>query len=195
MVTPFNILTPGNIRFGRGQARSAAPWLAQYDAPVLLVHGATKSRAQFLLSELTALHLQVSTFAIANEPTLDDIERGVRLARERGVGAVVSIGGGAVIDAGKAIAALVPASGPAIDYLEVVGTGRILEASPLPFVAIPTTSGTGAEVTKNAVINVPQQQRKVSLRDDRMLPQLAIVDPALTDNAPAPSPSAPALMP
>lgn len=184
MVTPFNILTPGNIRFGRGQARSAAPWLAQYDAPVLLVHGATKSRAQFLLSELTALHLQVSTFAIANEPTLDDIERGVRLARERGVGAVVSIGGGAVIDAGKAIATLVPASGPAINYLEVVGTGRILEASPLPFVAIPTTSGTGAEVTKNAVINVPQQQRKVSLRDDRMLPQLAIVDPALTDNAP-----------
>lgn len=184
MVTPFNILTPGNIRFGRGQARSAAPWLAQYDAPVLLVHGATKNRAQFLLNELTALHLQVSTFAIANEPMLDDIERGVRLARERGVGAVVSLGGGAVIDAGKAIAALVPASGPAIDYLEVVGTGRILEASPLPFVAIPTTSGTGAEVTKNAVINVPQQQRKVSLRDDRMLPQLAIVDPALTDNAP-----------
>lgn len=184
MVTPFNILTPGNIRFGRGQARSAAPWLAQYDAPVLLVHGATKSRAQFLLNELTALHLQVITFAIANEPTLDDIERGVRLARELGVGAVVSLGGGAVIDAGKAIAALVPASGPAIDYLEVVGTGRILEASPLPFAAIPTTSGTGAEVTKNAVINVPQQQRKVSLRDDRMLPQLAIVDPALTDNAP-----------
>ncbi len=90
MVTPFNILTPGNIRFGRGQARSAAPWLAQYDAPVLLVHGATKNRAQFLLNELTALHLQVSTFAIANEPTLDDIERGVRLARERGVGAVAA---------------------------------------------------------------------------------------------------------
>lgn len=97
---------------------------------------------------------------------------------------MVSLGGGAVIDAGKAIAALVPAAGPVIDYLEVVGTGRQLEASPLPFVAIPTTAGTGAEVTKNAVINVPEQQRKVSLRDDRMLPDLAIVDPALTDNAP-----------
>ncbi len=72
----------------------------------------------------------------------------------------------------KAIAALVPAAGPVIDYLEVVGTGRQLEASPLPFVAIPTTAGTGAEVTKNAVINVPEQQRKVSLRDDRMLPDL-----------------------
>ena len=73
---------------------------------------------------------------------------------------MVSLGGGAVIDAGKAIAALVPATGPVIDYLEVVGTGRQLEASPLPFVAIPTTAGTGAEVTKNAVINVPEQQRK-----------------------------------
>lgn len=83
---------------------------------------------------------------------------------------MVSLGGGAVIDAGKAIAALVPAVGPVIDYLEAVGTGRQLEASPLPFVAIPTTAGTGAEVTKNAVINVPEQQRKVSLRDDRMLP-------------------------
>jgi alcohol dehydrogenase class IV len=77
----------------------------------------------------------------------------------------------------------VPASGPIVDYLEVVGNGRILEAHPLPFVAIPTTAGTGAEVTKNAVINVTQQRRKVSLRDDRMLPDLAIVDPALTDNA------------
>ncbi len=85
---------------------------------------------------------------------------------------MVSLGGGAVIDAGKAIAALVPAAGPVIDYLEVVGTGRQLEASPLPFVAIPTTAGTGAEATKNAVINVPEQQRKVSLRDDRMLPDL-----------------------
>jgi alcohol dehydrogenase class IV len=184
MVTSFNILTPGNIRFGRGQARSAAPWLAQYNAPVLLVHGATPSRAEFLLHELKTLHLTVITLAIAQEPTLSDIERGVQLAREHGVGAVVSLGGGAAIDAGKAIAALVPATGPVIEYLEVVGTGRQLEAHPLPFVAIPTTSGTGAEVTKNAVINVPLQQRKVSLRDDRMLPLLAIVDPSLTDNAP-----------
>ena len=119
--------------------------------------------------------------AISREPWLIDIEQGVQLAREKGVRAVVSLGGGAVIDAGKAIAALVPAAGPLVDYLEVVGTGRQLEASPLPFVAIPTTAGTGAEVTKNAVINVPEQQRKVSLRDDRMLPDLnKSVRPAAT---------------
>lgn len=184
MLTSFNVLTPGNIRFGRGLARSAAPWLAARSAQILLIHGASLQRAAFLLSELHAHQLNVTTLSVAHEPDLQDIERGVRLAREKGVGAVVSLGGGAVIDAGKAIAALVPAQGPAIEYLEVVGTGRLLEANPLPFVAIPTTAGTGAEVTKNAVINVPEQQRKVSLRDDRMLPDLAIVDPSLTDNTP-----------
>ncbi|WP_174510191.1 iron-containing alcohol dehydrogenase [Klebsiella oxytoca] len=184
MLTPFNVLTPGNIRFGRGLAGSAAPWLAQHTAQVLLIHGASPQRAQFLLDALHAQEIQVVTLSITREPCLEDIEQGVSLAREQGIGAVVSLGGGAVIDAGKAIASLVPASGPVIDYLEVVGNGRQLEAQPLPFVAIPTTAGTGAEVTKNAVINVTQQQRKVSLRDDRMLPDLAIVDPALTDNAP-----------
>ncbi|WP_434582622.1 iron-containing alcohol dehydrogenase [Klebsiella sp. R390] len=184
MLTPFNVLTPGNIRFGRGLAGSAAPWLAQHTAQVLLIHGASPQRAQFLLDALHAHAIHVVTLSVTREPCLEDIEQGVRLAREQGIGAVVSLGGGAVIDAGKAIAALVPASGPVIDYLEVVGNGRQLEAQPLPFVAIPTTAGTGAEVTKNAVINVTQQQRKVSLRDDRMLPDLAIVDPALTDNAP-----------
>lgn len=184
MLTPFTVFTPGNIRFGRGLAHSAAPWLAQRTAKVLLVHGASAQRAGFLLTELRAHHLEAMTLSVAHEPTLEDIEQGVRLARENGIGAVVSLGGGAVIDAGKAIAALVPASGPVMEYLEVVGNGRILEGHPLPFVAIPTTAGTGAEVTKNAVINVPQQRRKVSLRDDRMLPELAIVDPALTDNAP-----------
>ena len=184
MLTPFNVLTPGNIRFGRGLAGGAAPWLAQHTAQVLLIHGASSQRAQFLLDALHAHALHVVTLSVTHEPCLEDIEQGVRLAREQGIGAVVSLGGGAVIDAGKAIAALVPASGPLIDYLEVVGNGRQLEAQPLPFVAIPTTAGTGAEVTKNAVINVTQQQRKVSLRDDRMLPDLAIVDPSLTDNAP-----------
>ncbi len=136
------------------------------------MHGASPQRAAFLRQQLETLQLAVTTLAISREPWLSDIEQGVQLAREKGIRAVVSLGGGAVIDAGKAIAALVPAAGPVIDYLEVVGTGRQLEASPLPFVAIPTTAGTGAEATKNAVINVPEQQRKVSLRDDRMLPDL-----------------------
>ncbi len=112
------------------------------------------------------------------------IEAGVAAARAAGADVVVSLGGGAVIDAGKAIAALIPATRPMLDHLEVVGAGLPLDHAPLPFVAIPTTAGTGAEVTRNAVISVPEHRRKVSLRDPNMLPTLAIIDPALTDHTP-----------
>jgi alcohol dehydrogenase class IV len=101
MLTPFTVFTPGNIRFGRGLAGSAAPWLAQRAAKVLLVHGASPQRAALLLAELRAHHLAVVTLAVAHEPTLEDIEQGVRLAREHAIDAVVSLGGGAVIDAGN----------------------------------------------------------------------------------------------
>ena len=96
----------------------------------------------------------------------------------------VAVGGGAVLDLGKALAALVPAPDGPMEHLEVVGKGLALKADPLPFIAIPTTAGTGAEVTKNAVIGLPDLGRKVSLRDDRMVARLAIVDPALTDHCP-----------
>ncbi|QZN97421.1 iron-containing alcohol dehydrogenase [Symbiopectobacterium purcellii] len=184
MPRSFSVVSPGEIRFGRGEAAGAATWLAARARHVLLVQGANPQRAAFLIEKLHAAQVRVSTFTMAHEPTLTNIEQGVELARQHGVDAVVSLGGGAVIDAGKAIAALVKAHGPLIDYLEVVGTGRILESAPLTFVALPTTAGTGAEVTKNAVINVPTHRRKVSLRDNRMLPDLAIIDPALTDNTP-----------
>ncbi|MCW2485395.1 iron-containing alcohol dehydrogenase [Candidatus Symbiopectobacterium sp. NZEC127] len=184
MPLSFSVVSPGEIRFGRGEAAGAATWLAARARHVLLVQGANPQRAAFLVERLHAAQVRVSTFTVAHEPTLADIEQGVELARLRGIEAVVSLGGGAVIDAGKAIAALVKAHGPLIDYLEVVGNGRILESAPLTFVALPTTAGTGAEVTKNAVINVPAHRRKVSLRDNRMLPDLAIIDPALTDHTP-----------
>lgn len=184
MPLSFSVVSPGEIRFGRGEAAGAASWLAARARHVLLVQGANPQRAAFLVDQLQAAQVSVSTFTVAHEPTLADIEQGVELARQRGVDAIVSLGGGAVIDAGKAIAALVKADGPLIDYLEVVGNGRILASAPLLFVALPTTAGTGAEVTKNAVINVPAHRRKVSLRDNRMLPDLAIIDPALTDNSP-----------
>jgi alcohol dehydrogenase class IV len=112
------------------------------------------------------------------------IEAGLAEARMMRAEVVVALGGGAVIDAGKAIAALVAATRLITDHLEVVGKGLPLDAAPLPFVAMPTTAGTGAEVTRNAVIAVPAEGRKVSLRDPRMLPCLAIVDPALTDGCP-----------
>lgn len=180
----FRFATATDIRFGRGDAGRAVSDLAQLGNRVLLVHGATASRSDWLREALTAEGCAVSTFAVAAEPDVDLVASGVAAARDAEVQAVIAIGGGAVIDAAKAIAALVPATRPLVDHLEVVGQGLPLEVPPLPFAALPTTAGTGAEVTRNAVISVPDAQRKVSLRDARMLPRMAIVDPALTDGCP-----------
>ncbi|MDP3339022.1 iron-containing alcohol dehydrogenase [Frigidibacter sp.] len=184
MTPPFSFLTATEIRFGRGTVEGAAEYVARQGRNVLVVQGASGQRADPLILALQRLGVGVSVFSCPREPDIALIEDGIRLARGAGVRAVVALGGGAVIDCGKAIAALAPAPRPMLDHLEVVGRGLPLDAPPLPFVAIPTTAGTGAEVTKNAVIAVPEARRKVSLRDARMLPLLAIVDPALTDGCP-----------
>lgn len=180
----FSFLTAGEIRFGRGVAIDAAPWVAALGRHVLLVHGARGARAAWLDRALRDAGCAVTALACPHEPDLALIETGVALGRDVAVDVVVSTGGGAALDAGKAIAALIPATRPIMDHLEVVGQGLPLDRAPLPFVALPTTAGTGAEATRNAVIGVPQARRKVSLRDPRMLPNLAIVDPALTDGLP-----------
>ncbi|WP_306152862.1 iron-containing alcohol dehydrogenase [Roseovarius sp. MMSF_3281] len=180
----FSFQTAGEIRFGRGVAAEAIPRALGFGARVLLVHGATVARAGWLSEALQAAGAEVAGFACGREPDVALIEAGVKAARDHGAQVVVSLGGGAVIDAGKAIAGLVPATRPMLDHLEVVGQGLPLEADPLPFIALPSTAGTGAEVTKNAVIGVPEAGRKVSLRNARMLPDLALVDPGLTDGLP-----------
>jgi alcohol dehydrogenase class IV len=185
----FSFATAGRIIFGRGRAAEAAALITRFGSHVLLVHGRAPERAAWLRHALEAAGARVTSLASPGEPTLAMLQDGRALARGVKVDVVVSLGGGAAIDLGKAIAALVPADGDVLDYLEVVGRGLPLPAAPLPFIAMPTTAGTGAEVTKNAVIGVPGQGnekngRKVSLRDDRMLPDIALVDPALTDGLP-----------
>ena len=112
------------------------------------------------------------------------IDAAKAVALSAGCDMVISIGGGSVIDSGKASAALIPNDGAVIDYLEVIGAGRKLDAAPLPFIALPTTAGPGAEVTKNAVLGSKQHRVKVSLRDSRMLADIALVDPRLTHSMP-----------
>lgn len=182
----FGFATATEILFGRGQMDSMPPRIAALGQRVLLVHGSTPARSEGFRKALIAAGCQFEGFAVAAEPDMAMIETGVAQARDFRADVIVSFGGGAVIDAGKAIAALVPATRPMIDHLEVVGQGLPLDHTPLPFVAIPTTAGTGAEVTRNAVIGVPEHRRKVSLRDARMLPRLAVIDPALCDNCPRP---------
>lgn len=184
MQNTLSFMTATEILFGRGQGAEVPARVAALGRRVMLVHGATAARSEWLAKALVAEGCEVTRFAIASEPDLATIEAAVSTAREAKAEVIVALGGGAVIDAGKAIAALSPATRPILDHLEVVGKGLPLDNAPLPFVALPTTAGTGAEVTRNAVIGVPEHRRKVSLRDARMLPRLAVVDPALTDGCP-----------
>jgi alcohol dehydrogenase class IV len=137
-----------------------------------------------LRAELEAGGAKGGTFAIEGEPTVDLIARGLQQAREERCEVVIALGGGSVIDAGKAIAALLTNPGELMDYLEVVGRGKAIQNPAAPFIAVPTTAGTGAEVTRNAVLGVTERQVKVSLRSPFLLPRLAVVDPELTYGLP-----------
>lgn len=183
-MTPFGITGPTQILFGRGEAARAPGLIAAYGSRGLLVHGANPQRAEGLRQSLTGC--EVLCLAVGSEPTLPMVEAALSRAKDFAPDWVVGMGGGAVLDMAKALAALIPAPGGVMDHLEVVGRALPLVAAPLPFIALPTTAGTGAEATKNAVIGLPEHHRKVSLRDDRMLARLAIVDPALTDGCPWP---------
>lgn len=180
----FCFMTAQDIRFGRGAVDAALSELQRFGDKLAVIHGKNGDRVDWFIHALEGLGIEILRVAIPREPDIALIEQAVSEAMEAGSKAVISIGGGAVIDAGKAIAGLLPAHRPILDHLEVVGLGLPLDQEPLPFVAIPTTSGTGAEVTKNAVLSVPEASRKVSLRDPRMLANLALVDPSLTDGLP-----------
>lgn len=181
----FEFATATRILFGPGTLRDVAPAARGMGQRALVVTGQNKSRAEGLLGSLTSVGLQHVTFAVAGEPTTHLVQSGAELARRESAEFVIAMGGGSVIDAGKAIAALATNSGALLDYLEVIGLGRALENAPLPFIAIPTTAGTGAEVTRNAVLASLEHRVKVSLRSPLMLPKLAVVDPELALGLPA----------
>lgn len=179
---PFAIEAPPRILFGRGEAAKAPALIRAFGDRGLIVHGADGTRAGWLSQGLQGA--EIIGWPCRGEPTLADLQQALGHARTFQPQWVAAVGGGAALDLGKALAALIPAPGDPLDHLEVVGRALPLTAAPLPFIALPTTAGTGAEVTKNAVIGLPDHHRKVSLRDPAMLARLAIVDPALTDHCP-----------
>jgi alcohol dehydrogenase class IV len=150
------------------------------------VTGRDVRRAERLLEQLKKQEgiVAATAFPTCGEPTIDLIKQGVAAARAAGCDFVIGFGGGSAIDAGKAIAAMLTNEGELLDYLEVIGRGRALSELCAPFIAIPTTAGTGAEVTRNAVLASPEHKFKVSLRSPLMVPRLTIVDPELTYDLP-----------
>lgn len=180
----FEFATVPRIVFGAGTINQTGAQVKHFGRRAVVVTGSDSQRAERLLANLSASGISTSVFAVQGEPEIATVQRGVELAKKEGHDLIVSIGGGSVIDAGKAIAAMLANDGNLLDYLEVVGQGRPLRNPSIPFVAIPTTAGTGAEVTRNAVLASPQHQLKVSLRSPLMLAHLALIDPELTYNLP-----------
>ncbi len=180
----FEFATAGRIIFGSGSRRGLGEVVAAAGHRVLVVASGTERHADWLPAALEEAGLVPTALPVTGEPTIDLVTRGAAHARDAGCDVVLGIGGGSCLDAAKAIAALaVQPQGP-LDYLEVIGAGRSLDEPPLPCVAVPTTAGTGAEVTKNAVLGSPTHRVKVSLRHPAMLPRTAIVDPELTLSLP-----------
>jgi alcohol dehydrogenase class IV len=181
----FEFATAGRIVFGGGCAAELPAAVRAHAARVLVVTGREPRRHGKVLAAIEAAGVACVPFATAGEPTVDLVRSGIAHLRDVRAGVVVAIGGGSAIDCAKAIAALAANPGDPFDYLEVVGKGTPLQAPSLPVVAVPTTAGTGSEVTRNAVLGVPEHQTKVSLRSPLMLPRLAVVDPELTLELPA----------
>ncbi|MFQ5795623.1 MAG: iron-containing alcohol dehydrogenase [Candidatus Bipolaricaulia bacterium] len=180
----FEFATATRIIFGRGTLQEVAPLATRMGRRVLVVTGRTVERAAPLLEQLNEQGMEPVTVNVPGEPTTEIALAGVQRAREAGSDFVIGMGGGSVLDSGKAIAALLTNGGEPLDYLEVIGHGQPLTQAAAPYIAIPTTAGTGAEVTHNAVLASPEHRVKVSLRSPLMLPRLAVVDPELTHSMP-----------
>jgi alcohol dehydrogenase class IV len=180
----FEFATATRIIFGPGTLDEVGPLAAGMGSRALVVTGSTVTRAAPLLKLLVAEGVETVTFSVEGEPTTEITREGVERARAEACDMVISFGGGSPIDAGKAIAALLTNGGEPLDYLEVIGRGQPITEPSAPMIAIPTTAGTGAEVTRNAVLASPEHRVKVSLRSPLMLPRLAVVDSTLTHTVP-----------
>ena len=175
--------SPGRIIFGPGTAAEVPALAAGLGRRAFAVCDARAGR-DWLLDGLGAHGLAVAVWLVEKEPAVDDVLQAVGAFQAAGCDLVIGLGGGSALDTGKAVAGLAANPGDPLDYLEVVGAGKPLGKPSVPYIAIPTTAGTGAECTRNAVLTVPEKQVKVSLRSPFLLPRLAVVDPELTLSLP-----------
>jgi alcohol dehydrogenase class IV len=186
MTIHFEFATSGRIVFGSGKVKEIGILMAGMGSRVMVVSGVPEGEITSRLLDLVSkAGYACSYYEIDREPTTSLVKKAVEKAREEACDFVIGFGGGSGIDAGKAVAALLANPGDIMDYLEVVGKGMPLNNRSFPFIAIPTTAGTGSEVTRNAVIEVEGLDLKVSLRSQWMLPLISLVDPELTCSLPS----------
>lgn len=194
-IPAYDFFAPSRIVFGWGRRTELATLLRGWGKRAFLVTGSRTLDQNGTVNQLSDLIQQaglqpVHSGSISHEPEVTDVDRLVNQLRELQAGAgdcVIGIGGGSAIDLSKAAAALAtnPHGSSVLDFLEGVGRGLKIEQSPLPLVIMPTTSGTGSEATKNAVISSYDPPFKKSLRSDMMVPKLVLIDPELSVSVPA----------
>jgi len=180
----FEFATASRIIFGAGSVRQVAPAARQIGSRVLLVTGRSPELFAVIASCLEEVGLPFIRFEIHGEPTLECVRQATKLADSGHCDIVVGFGGGSVMDTAKAVAILLTNGGDPLDYVEVVGRGKSFTNPAASLIAIPTTAGTGAEVTRNAVLTSTEHKLKVSIRSSLMLPKLTVVDPDLTLSLP-----------
>lgn len=180
----FEFATAGRILFGSGTAQQLPTRARAFGRRAFVVLGGSHRGREALTEGLGNAGVRSVVFNVSREPTVHLVDEATRIAREEGCDLVISQGGGSVIDAGKAVAGMLTNPGAVLDYLELVGGGKPLLEPGVPLLAVPTTAGTGTEVTRNAVLDVPEHRVKASLRSHHLLARLAIVDPELTRSLP-----------
>ncbi|MEQ2005511.1 MAG: iron-containing alcohol dehydrogenase [Limisphaerales bacterium] len=180
----FEFATAQRVIFGPGTFKQAGAIAKEFGRRALVVTGKSVARAGPLCEQVAAAGVAAEVFPIAGEPTTQAVQAGVERARAAGCDCVIAFGGGSAIDGAKAIAGLLTNGGELLDYLEVIGRGAPITKPAAPLLAIPTTAGTGAEVTRNAVLASPEHRVKASLRSPHLLPRVALADPELTLNLP-----------
>ena len=180
----FEFFSIPRIVFGRGTLARLGQLAAPNGNVALIIHNGDESNAERARKALLDSKLAVSTFRQKGEPTVTDIDRGLETARSFSAQVIIGLGGGSAIDAAKAIAGLLANGGSALDYMEVVGKGQKITKPAAPWIAIPTTAGTGAEATRNAVIGAPERKFKASIRGEQLLARIALIDPDLGISTP-----------
>jgi alcohol dehydrogenase class IV len=175
----FDFSTSSRILFGTGCATEIGKLALEFGPKGVVIHDSRMDPGEILHS-LDAAGLKMATISVTGEPTIESVQEGIGMVKTGCFDFLIALGGGSTIDTSKTISAMATNPGDLLDYLEVVGKGQPLQNMALPLIAMPTTAGTGSEVTRNAVLKVPESHVKVSLRGSKIIPRVALVDPALT---------------
>jgi len=185
----FELLGVGRIVFGSGSLERLGQMASDMGSTALVVTNAgqagTGGATDVVTKALVESDVDCAIFVQPGEPTVADVDAALEIARQAECDMVVGLGGGSAIDCAKAVAALMTNGGAALDYMEVIGKGLKVHRQAAPWIAVPTTAGTGAEVTKNAVISCPAKNFKASIRGQQLLARAVVVDPQLGLSVPA----------